>query len=222
MRCLLQPAEIKNEQFYTMKHTCTNAWEHTHNSHKKFFSQFITAIGLDNSDISPTLLRALTDQSTCTPSPDLWHFLHIPITYHPHTLLPQKYWKDVLPKHWCPATRLLELFCAPYLQQPILGNFYTCFQSTFFIKYQSNFQEPAKCTAGTTNSAFTGTLVIWYKFLDAHKKLELYITSHQLLMIINMVIFTWWTESHLGQAPLSKTAQMIILLQIWVQIMVTF
>jgi hypothetical protein len=65
--------------------------------------------------------------------------------------------------------------------------FYACFQNTLCIKYPSTFQEPAKCTAGTTNSALTGTLVIWYKFLAAHKKLELYIMSHHLLMITNMI-----------------------------------
>lgn len=177
-------------------------------------------MGLDNSHISTTLLKALTGHSTCAPWSDLRHFLHNPITYHPHSHLPPKYWKDVLPKPWCPATRLLDVinqntklwtfFWAPYLQQPILGIFYACFQNTLCIKFPSTFQEPAKCTGGTTNFALTGTLVTWYKFLTAHKKLELYIMSHHLLMITNMVIFTWWNESHLGQAHLFKTAQTTI------------
>jgi len=61
---------------------------HTYNSDKKLSSQFITAMGLDNSHISPTLLKALTGQFTCTPSSDLWHFLYNPITY-PLTSIPK-------------------------------------------------------------------------------------------------------------------------------------
>ena len=47
------------------------AHTHTHNSDKKFFSQFTIAMGLENSHISTTLLKALTGQSTCAPWFDL-------------------------------------------------------------------------------------------------------------------------------------------------------
>jgi hypothetical protein len=177
LRLLLHPAEIKNVRFYAMKHTkyrnktCMHSCAQIHiiltrNSFPNS-SQLCSWIIL----ISPLPFLKLWLANLLVPLNLTYDTFHITQS---HTIPNHFYPKNTermffqntdvhLQVYLMSQTRTLssETFCAPYLQQPILGIFYARFQNTLCIMYPSTFQEPAKRTARTTNSALTGTLVIW-------------------------------------------------------------
>lgn len=113
--------------------------------------------------------------------------------YITHSHLPQKYWKDVLPKHWSPAARILHVtnqytklwtFFVLLICSNPFWVFFAGFQNTLCSQYPSTFQKPTKRTVGTTNPA---SQALWWS--DTSSWLHIRSCNCSLCTIIY-----WWSQ----------------------------
>jgi len=113
IRCLLlllHPAEINNVRFCTTKHTKYRNKTCMHSCAQTY--TILTRNPFPNS--SPLWAWIILISPLPFSKPWLANLL-VPLNltydtfYITQSLLPQKYWKDVLPKHWRPSIRLLDV-----------------------------------------------------------------------------------------------------------------